>query len=490
MIPVKFGPRPATSTNSALRATTLRKFGLIKDAGYDRYYDVIVEVAKKFFKYDFVDVYVTDYTSNSLLYDYPSPDEADDDVTREGDPFQYTSDFMPVKKHEWPGPYGTLTLKVEVLEPHASVIKNDVEEGDFIIITNMRVKMSNQNRMEANVWRDNKFPNKIQICKVVDKDDPRVKELQKRKDQYWHGRPRFNSNHSEKQLSKGQKKRQKEKAKRAAVADAEGPKTKRAKLTHGKSEEILAANKHISCISTPDLQVSSLSDMINTDRTVTDSSGNERTLPFIIQRRKVQVRVVDYFPSRLEDFAEFVHQSQPRSCDLDDMDQSPPIQGWKWHFKLLIEQANLPPDAADAERCQMWVTVDHQAAEFLLPTLDAAESVFRHIYRLFGCSMRLDANISHSLTTDTKTLAQLREALAILWGNLEERKSKALEAGLPYPPEASKSSDKTQTALVDPGLSNLPVECCIREYGAQVFKDDKTELIPMFGLCGIVIRWN
>lgn len=89
-------------------------------------------------------------------------------------------------------------------------------------------------------------------------------------------------------------------------------------------------------------------------------------------------------------------------------------------------------------------------------------------------------------------LNKLREKLSILWGNLEERKSEATSAGQPYPPNVMK---KGPSSASDPELSNIPFDCCIKEYGIELQKHhiDFTNLrtsqgyARTFGLNGITI---
>ena len=85
----------------------------------------------------------------------------------------------------------------------------------------------------------------------------------------------------------------------------------------------------------------------------------------------------------------------------------------------------------------------------------------------------------------------LREKLAILWGNLEERKLEAFQANTPYPPTAGNAGDISRTNTVDLSLSNLPFECCIREYGQELVEEDDAETskwIQIFGMFGTHIK--
>lgn len=99
-----------------------------------------------------------------------------------------------------------------------------------------------------------------------------------------------------------------------------------------------------------------------------------------------------------------------------------------------------------------------------------------------------------SLKSDEKTLAQLKEKLAILWGNLEERKAEQQQQLTEN--DLSKPSEPTKdpiSAAVDVQLSNLPFECCIKEYGVKILEEDKAhtpdklDWVQVFGIFGITI---
>ena len=70
-----------------------------------------------------------------------------------------------------------------------------------------------------------------------------------------------------------------------------------------------------------------------------------------------------------------------------------------------------------------------------------------------------------------RMIDQLRERLCILWGNLQELQYLAMDT--------SKGTSTVETDAVGRdywkgALSNLPFECCIREYGQRV-EDEQDE---------------
>lgn len=67
-----------------------------------------------------------------------------------------------------------------------------------------------------------------------------------------------------------------------------------------------------------------------------------------------------------------------------------------------------------------------------------------------------------------RTLAKLREQMAILWGDLEELKVAASHKQQPFPLSEAISAQ-------DMGLSNLPFCCCIEEYGQELDEEDRPD---------------
>ena len=345
---VSLAPANKTHTNqgatSTYQATT--KFSLIKDVTVNKFYDITVEVVKKFpGEYNACELYVSDYTTNSLLFNYPSPDEEDNEMNYTGDPFGF---MAPAARREWPGPYGPMVLKVELHEPHASVARDKVKEGDFVFLQNVRIKMSNQNKLEANLWGDSRYPNKIQVHRILYDDHEEAQDIRKRKDQYWTRskvHPASRKREGE-QLTKAQKKKLvREQKKRAATDANRNDEVEPEKECH----EMFSTNKHVRCMDRAETRPSSLSAIIETNKTHTD-------MGFINQNRRSLVRVIDFDPPRLEEFSQLV------STDG--------TQGWEWAFSLLVEDMNMLSDKTDMQRSNMWLHVAHSDAQFLL-SLDA-----------------------------------------------------------------------------------------------------------------------
>ncbi|KAG9583545.1 hypothetical protein KCU77_g10803, partial [Aureobasidium melanogenum] len=414
------------------------KFRLITNVNYNDYCDLAVEVIKKFpNSKGNMELYVTDYTANDSLYNYPAPDDADaeDEFSRDGDFYGYISNVTEKRKN-WSGPSGRRTLQVELLPPHAGYARDRVKEGDFVKLSNVRIKQSNAGKMEGNLWPDRQFPDKILVQPL--KETKQLKALHDRREDYWRDR---NAQAEANKQSKESEKYERKMAKKQRKKDNKARRLGLNKDETASTSATIVSNPHVSCVNYDGVQVSTLRDILSRDHSYTGRSGVKLELPYLNVKHKVKVRVVDFWPPILEDFASPAPAANA-SGELSDEDMntvSPfPNQKWIWDFFLLLD--DIRPGSAPA---QLWAHVDHRYAEFLL-------------------SMDEDAT---DLRRDTRTLAKLREQMAILWGNLEELKIAALAKQQPFPAPEAASAEGTN-------LSNLPFCCFIAEYGQELDQDD------------------
>jgi protection-of-telomeres protein 1 len=111
--------------------------------------------------------------------------------------------------------------------------------------------------------------------------------------------------------------------------------------------------------------------------------GNDVTLaPFTLRKYRANVRVVDYFPHRIEDFAvarqttEFDllsnHSEREDSDAEDDHQHGHAGRGatkvvWEWRFALQVEDA-----MAKENGDRLWLIVDNTQAQGLLGLKDDA----------------------------------------------------------------------------------------------------------------------
>lgn len=234
-------------------------------------------------------------------------------------------------------------------------------------------------------------------------------------------------------------------------------------------------------------------------KTKINSKEVELQLPFVNLNYRADVRVINFMPPDLRDFAqpkrmsEYAMLSDYEESDADSDEERGSIadraavRQWEWRFFLELEDANSPNDHGGKKKT-LWVAVNNFSAQ---------------------CLLNLDASDLHQ---DEDNLDILRDRLFLLWGELEEKKSireenkrRAARAALSNtnlnrPPSHSSDDEgpaprKHETELRSSQISNLPFSCCIRQYGVKVREEDPAKADAgkgkrwqrMFGLFGTKI---
>jgi protection-of-telomeres protein 1 len=123
----------------------------------------------------------------------------------------------------------------------------------------------------------------------------------------------------------------------------------------------------------------SLSEILHSTRPVLKANdGTEFVAPFVNAKYRSCIRVVDYWPHKLEDFVvrrrkseyEILSDYEGESSDTDDdVAESLKTRGaereliWTWRFSLLVEDAG----GEDLEkREKVWLMIDNESAQMLL----------------------------------------------------------------------------------------------------------------------------
>ncbi|KAK7558789.1 hypothetical protein IWX49DRAFT_190023 [Phyllosticta citricarpa] len=439
-------PRPQNTVASAPALSSNKdKFGLLKDCKEMKFYDLAVEVVKIFpGQIDKCEVYVTDYTENPLLYDYGKEKDGVD-----GDPFNYRNGIQI----KWQGPMGKRTMQVMLWEPHASACFRNINEHDFVFLRNVHVKRDRSGvKLEGALHQDFKYQHRVDIIKPRVFDD-RMTELQKRRDEYWASvrtaeadEPKMNRK-ERKKMEKNLKRKQEQ---------AEEQRKKEAKVND--NSDVKGISGHVvteRAVTTP----TRLADILdNAHYSQKTPSGVAYRAPFINAKFRTQVRVVDFYPENLEDFAQSLddpaYNDVPPDTQLSDQYPERREPRWEWAFYLMVEDAQQPPNsdtesaAAEEPPARTAILVADKDAEYLLD--------------LSAVDLRADAH----------TLNQLREKLFVLWGNLQELKAEGLD---PWDDATRKKHDC------------LPFECFVKQYGVE----DKSEPLGyrrMFRLFGTNIK--
>ncbi|KAF2161297.1 hypothetical protein M409DRAFT_28336 [Zasmidium cellare ATCC 36951] len=416
------------------------KFKLIVDLEPRTYADLYGEVVKRIGVTYGCDLYITDYTSNPLLRQYDPPDkEAPED--RDGDIYGYTAG---ASKGNWKGPFGQLTMKINVKSPHAQVANKILNEGDYVLLQNVKTRVTDAGPwLEGDMWPDDISPEKVKVIKLEGSNNAvQLKALLERKAAYWKGqeaRAAQGLREENNKAKKNGKKKNKKQKQETAGAQAEDESSTTARKPSTKPDK----NPHIRCSheSVPLSNIRTILDPNNARHTNAPPTGDPYTMPFINVKYRAKVRVVDYEPKSLEDFA-----VPPLPEEQDESQDSMAWQytgtpNFEWYFSLLLEDATNSKDHS-----RVWVHVQHKDAQFL-----------------FGNDIKNPMD----LRAEPRLLAKLREKMFVLWGNLEEGGGE--------------------------GLSNLPFECCIQEYGIEMDEEDPgKEKAPlgwqrMYSMFGVTI---
>lgn len=395
-------PVTVSASRSSRPSFTQRdRFSLIKDITPQTFADLVVQVIKTFPENGRCILYVTDYTTNKSLFHYALHDD-DEVYPREGDTFSYIS--RP--KRTWPGPFGQMTLQVTLWEPHATFAQQNVKEDDIVLLSNVHIKFGRGNeQIEASIHTDRLNPDRIHVSVIGGYDDPRIKELLRRKREYWKklkendarlgkdvGTLKDGTNGSKKNAKK-KKAEQQQKKKEAKLEEGQTEIVRPIQVKRNEPNPnsrfpwtlvilqcdpltnvlVRAAHPAIPCRPLADI-------LANESHNNVLPGGIEYRLPFQNLRYRATVRVVDFFPPKLEDFAvpydpEYAMLSESASDDEDE-DGDTRITGrrrrrmWEWRFCLLVENGTPPPRGQPRERMKLFVS-GHDA-EYLLK-LDAVK---------------------------------------------------------------------------------------------------------------------
>ncbi|KAJ5587067.1 uncharacterized protein N7459_002832 [Penicillium hispanicum] len=428
-VPVSQQPSQVVQASAPTSKPGALPFSLLKDIQIGRLNQLLGQVVKvNDFDYEKCLVYITDYTTNESFMNIQ---KEDDESGTEGDSFGYVTR----KKKNWPGPWGQLTLQVTLWEPHAGFAREHVKAGDLVLITYARIKAGRGDGVEAAIHEDRRYPDKIHIRVVSAEYDDRARELMERRKAYWkiHGEPK-------QELKRNDRQKTNEK-KRKEIRPEEGQTTLPAPVSRIKPNEMgnmLTSNTTVKS-RFYDVPVRSLESILSGETHInTSPDGVTYQLPFQNVCYRPLLRVVDFFPPHLEDFAVQVpNKSIIEHADGMDNERNQHMI-WEWRFCLLVE--GVEPLLPNEPRRQMKLYVWGAEGEHLLNS----EPVDLRRY-------------PHQLTG-------LREKLFILWGDLEEKKREAGSA-LDYHPQAP--------------VKSLPFTCLIKEYGVPCSHIQDPDAMPI-----------
>ena len=176
-------PAPTSIGSTSQNQIWKDKFSLIKDVACDMFYDLVGQAVKIYTHNDRVELYLTDYTSNNLLFNYEWGQDDEDGSGRDGDEYNYRAPHSTNKA--WPGPFGKMTLTVTLWPPHSYFGRQHLKENDYVHLRNVRIKFSKDAKLEGVLHSDRRYPDRVDVTVLKDnQDDDRVKDVLRRKRDY------------------------------------------------------------------------------------------------------------------------------------------------------------------------------------------------------------------------------------------------------------------------------------------------------------------
>jgi hypothetical protein len=164
---------------SIIASASDRKQALLSGVEPFKFYNLTVEIIRTHKTAEKTTIYVTDYTSNSLFYEYSNNDEHSDINPA------YASD-LTTGKRIWKGPTGKMALQITLWPPHSDFTNENVQEGNIVNIRNVNI-MHNKNAMniiEGKVHTDRHSEQRVNIA-LANEKSVQYQELIARKDTYW-----------------------------------------------------------------------------------------------------------------------------------------------------------------------------------------------------------------------------------------------------------------------------------------------------------------
>jgi protection of telomeres protein 1 len=468
-------PAPAKSRLRTLADLEVPDQSLGDKAYY--FADIVGEV-RKIYTNDFVtELKVTDYTSNEMLYNYQPENFS---KGRDGDPHGYIQESKG-----WPGPWGRMTINVRCRDLQRQIAINKVNLGDVVSVRNVQIKLdSDKRKLEANCRDDPRYHGKemITVLRPKDQDGTRLEVLQ-RKMKYqeqaekdgidFHQHPeqirqkksRSGEELQEQPLSKNARKKQKKAKQKTDDAIAKQKKDNTNAKKNGAKQQEEGQNKPNEIVKVKNYEGLSYRSIVD----ILDPAILERTspqsnlfhVPFQNSTYKSRIRVVDFFPDDIADFAaprRIFEYTGLDGYESPDEDSNPILQldgpdiNWEWRFILLVEDAR--PQTTSKTPIQMELLVAEMDGDWLLD--------------MEACNLRDPGNAT--------ALALLEQKLFHLWGDLLEQKQEDHESNKENQDDGNSKAKPKARAF----------DCLIKEYGVPVRGSAKEDMLydRMFRMFG------
>lgn len=167
-----------------------QKFSLLKDVQPETFADILGEVIKVYEGPGYVTIYLSDYTANTLFYNYAWGGGVSE--PRDGDEFGYIKS-KPKTTKDWPGPYGKMTIQLTLFDGHADFVRDKkVQAKQWLLLKNVRIRYGKMGGCLEGALRGDRdaFEGKVQVHIMEPSDEPREndirwKEAVRRKHDWW-----------------------------------------------------------------------------------------------------------------------------------------------------------------------------------------------------------------------------------------------------------------------------------------------------------------
>lgn len=126
------------------------------------------------------------------------------------------------------------------------------------------------------------------------------------------------------------------------------------------------------CAGDKDVGLSTVDEIVNNPhlKTITEH-GNQLALPFVNSRYRARLRVVDHWPTELENFCRCTNTPETSQASASTslnggsqlLNNSERSERFKWHFFLLVEDADAPKGSTPI---RFPLTIDTSRAQCLL----------------------------------------------------------------------------------------------------------------------------
>ena len=378
------------------------KFSLLKDIKPDCYYNLIAQVVRLFEgSSGTVTLYVTDYTAHSNFYDYSWKQE-NTTTGREGDEYGYLKHKnKSASTSTWPGPFGKLAIQLTLFDAHAEFAREKVKPDDWLLLKNVQIRFGKMggciegylrgegDKVNVEVMLPSDQPDEIdsRLKAAVGRKRDYTKKFDKQKEKYIRevadtGNKRKANEENVKETYNARKRRTDRRAagfKQAALIEAKLRETQDLN-ENGESKVLrieIKTEQHAVKCSFPDISTLGLEQILKPIKHIINvETKQEVILPFVNGKYRANVRVVGYFPHKVEDFAvgrritEYDMLSDYSGGEDTDREEDRRIfkdgkgfgkKKWEWRFALEVEDAGpkLP-------KPRTWLVVDNLAAQGLL----------------------------------------------------------------------------------------------------------------------------